>query len=259
MMTATNNTSIPGDNDFRKKIRTLEEKLDDITTQAWDIDEENHFFANCIRDLEFRIDSLNACLTKEKTNASIAEQKCEVAERNTRATNQQFCQLDYKYRLAEKEIEKLRAAKVSDEHMARQLLRLVEENKTLKEELNRIKCMSIIAANEPAEEIAKFKEQTTRLIAENATYACPASKDNTLVACGKCLTCTVKALRAKNEKQESDLEYLNMINNMFYIGCRRILTAGIFKRNKIAEEILKNVDEYRRNVRGQINSEPNKG
>jgi len=209
------------------KIQALENCLDQLQTELWDTEEHNKLLIGKCQQREIWVAqerSTRQAITEE--NQKTTNELCEVRRNLTYAQNH-VKELNTTIELAKKEMEKIRAAKVSDEHLARKLIELHEANQKLVAENKRLNEENLRLLNETfafpnhhekmtseviklEEEIKKYQTQTTRLIAENAAYSCQGAKTNEISSmCGGCTECQLKQTKSILNQTASNLADAN--------------------------------------------------
>ena len=156
------------------EIAALQKQLDHLTTLKWDHEEEISKLTSQVFHLQFHLDSEKATKLSISNETEKHHQNTlkdlDICRSNLKYSTEHIKELDETIRLAKLEMDKLRSSKVSDEHLARKLLELVEENNKLKEsniELLQINKELLANSNQPIpDEIKKYQEQVTRLLAE---------------------------------------------------------------------------------------------
>lgn len=179
----------------------LENKLDSLIVEKWDNVEKINNLTLQINSLQSSLEGARSSLNSVKNSAledtqtqnircSELKRELERVHKNHIHATQTIAELNTTIALVKKEIEKLRAAKVSEDHLARKLVLFADENAKLKDQLQRLSSTinSPSAEQVPSPEIKQYQAQTTRLLEERATYDCQAE---TLKKepCGKCLKC----------------------------------------------------------------------
>lgn len=210
------------------KVKTLEEKLDELQTKLWDTEEHNKLLMGKCQEREIWVAqerSTRQSITTE--NQKTTNELCEV-RRNLTYAQDHIKELNKTIEMAKREMENIRAAKVSDEHLARKLLELHADNeklargyKRLDEENERLLHERFKSSPSKLEqltaeviklqdEIKKYQTQTTRLISENATYSCQGAKTNEISAmCGGCTECQLKQAKSILTQTASNLTDAN--------------------------------------------------
>lgn len=184
----------------KEKIDFLENVLDILYYEKLDFKELCNIYYLNLAATEARETALAERLPKikEEAEASISEWRSRVytaveedktIEKNYQHALATIGQHTQTIKLVKAEIDKLRAEKVNNEHLAKKLLETYEENSRLKEDLRNTK-----PADE-SEQLIQYKTQVTRLIEEKASYDCNADATGK-TPCGQCLTCRMKQREA---------------------------------------------------------------
>jgi chromosome segregation ATPase len=150
-----------------KKCIALQETLDAMSIEKWDMEERNRNMAHRITEIESKFHYLTLSCKYWETIYNKAKKDLESSEDNIKHIADQLNYQNKTNELCKIEMDKLRSSKVSDEHMARKLINLVDELRIQKEIVEKTKQeyenKQIRAYEAPPEEIRKYHEQITRL------------------------------------------------------------------------------------------------
>jgi hypothetical protein len=201
-----------------EEIEAMQKTLDDQAILRWDLEERNH-------DLTTRVMLLEAFMEGAKSNqqreAKILQQtesryadvvkRLEISGKNVQHAKEAAAYQEKTVGLAKIEMDKLRATKVSDEHLARKLIELVEENRKLREDISTKKQqeLEVVAIINNQE---KYAEQVNRLLNERINYNCQealTTVDRKVIECGKCLSCQLKQAKNISEQTTKNLQKAN--------------------------------------------------
>ena len=185
--------------DQSSQIAKLQDTIDNMSIQQWDMEEKNNYLTVKLCELETKLEGCYAIQSKyEKTK-----------ERDDADNNAHYAKL-------REELESLKSSKVNDEHMAKKLIQLATHNVWLKEQLaqsrlNEFETCQQAIIQDPPTEIKKFQEQVTGFINERAKYDCQLFAPNS-TPCGHCTSCQLINLRKSSELHTN--YYTNVIKTL---------------------------------------------
>ena len=211
-----------------EEIERLEKTIDQVTTDKWDLEDANkrlklemeiahtqlHSASELLKRRETELESArvqlkgihelqqrlqsgsNEELFRAQRNVAAAEKEQERIENNYNHAQQTITQLNQTIELAKKEMEKLRKAQVNEEHLARKLVQLCNENNQLRADICNLKeqeksACNIMAGKEPIPEIKKYQEQVARLLKERVDFDCQIATPGSSL-CGGCISCQLQ-------------------------------------------------------------------
>jgi len=200
---------------LKNKVVGLEDTIDRVTTEKWDL-------ADKVRRLETELESTrcqlkglhdlqqrqqagnNEELFRAQRNVAAAEKEQERIQQNYDHAQQTIRQMNATVEAAKKEVENIRKTRVAEEHLARKLVELCNENNKLRAEIVNLKeqekqaCEIMTAKVNELPEVKKYQEQVTRLLQERVSLDCQLSyaggEQGTF--CGGCLSCQLKQAQA---------------------------------------------------------------
>jgi len=242
-MIKANMGAIPNGSTLETLLDEIERLNLELSDQAYAAREYQQVYNNLIlrnQDLEARTDSLHVCESNRmqlKSDLSAAEHQIvklkkdlEVETGNRDHFRSLLTQQDAYLKELKVQIEQWKADKLKElqtktseaEHLAKQAVRLNEENTKLQSRINELECAqeechALIAEN------AKFKEQNNRLLEENRKLHdkaqdldCEAREPGP--RCGGCLSCQLRqakeALKGMNDTLTSKMTQINVYLNL---------------------------------------------
>ena len=267
-----------------EELEAMQKTLDDQACLRWDLEDKNNTLTMRVMQLEAFLEGSKSNAAREaeilrQTEARYAEvvKQLQVTEKNLQHAKEAAAYQEKTVQLAKVEMEKIRASKVSDEHLARKLIELVEENRKLREDLVAQKmqereALDIINNRETPAEIKKYQEQVTRLLQERVDYDCQVTKTSSSL-CGGCLACqlqqaqhvleqTAQNLKKANDERDvaksnndskiksledkvklvvaldNELRQYKQLTTLLTDGLHQARTAGIFARKGVVETTL---------------------
>jgi len=137
-----------------EELEIMKKTPDTQSVLQWDLEDKNNALTMRVMQLE---GFLEGSKSNEKRESEILRQtefryaevvrQLQVTEKNLQFAKEAVAYKEKSVQLAKVEMEKIRASKVSDEHLARKLIELVEENRKLKQNLDIQKQQTAIINN----------------------------------------------------------------------------------------------------------------
>lgn len=213
---------------LENKIVGLQTTIDRVTTEKWDLEE-------CSKRLEMKLAQVSSQLdgahqTQQRLQSGHNEElfrtrrTVEAAEKEQKRLQdnhihalQTIEQQGRTLVLAQKEMDRLRNQHIAEEHFARKLVQMCDENTKLVTEIQTLKqrekdALEILAKREePSDEVRKYQEQVTRLLKERVDFDCQLTGTGEQGSfCGGCLACQLKQARQILEQTSKNLEARNV-------------------------------------------------
>lgn len=222
------------------QVEKLEQTIDDVTTENWDLKDkiarqemENISLREQLKgcqELQQRMQSSgNEELRRAWDKVNAAEKEQERLQNNYEHAQQTIRQLNANMELAKKEVEKFSKAHIAEEHFARKLVEMCNENNRLRADICTLKeqekaaCEIMNAKLETIPEYKAYQVQVTRLLDQMRTYDCQKAMvtvgDEEIPECGTCITCQLKQTKKILEQTADNLAKRNLEYNEL---CRRV-------------------------------------
>jgi len=202
------------------EVNELQDNLDNLSTLRWDLEDKNRDLLMRVMQLESFLEGANGNKTREsaamkdlETRYAAVVRQLTTSESNRSHAVESAAFQEKTIALAKQEMERLRAEKVSDEHLARQLIKLVEENRSLQNDLLTQKqqerdALTILSNKEPSQETKAYQAQVTRLLEERVKYDCQITKTGS-TPCGGCLYCQLQQMNGILERTAENVRRAN--------------------------------------------------
>ena len=215
---------------------------------------------NQVEDLNLKNADLYTTIEYARKDRDFATARCNAMEYASKNNDKSFNN-------AVKIIAELRTKEKKDqeaigqaEHLARQCIRLTEENTNLKSDYAKMmESFKEIAEQFPqlAEDNNKYKEQVTRLVKENAELICPGSKGQG-TPCGECISCKLKEKYAILEQVSLNFQTRNEEYKALEASVKGMRNSNVSLRAEAYDLIVKmqtkldgfvhKDDEYKREI-----------
>jgi len=213
-----------------QQTKCLEETIDLVTTENWDLKDRVRKLETELsraleqlkgaRELQQRLQSSgNEELRRAWDKVNIAEKEQERIQNNYEHAQQTIRQLNANMELAKKEVEKHSKAHIAEEHFARKLVELCNENNRLRADICTLKeqekaaCEIMNAKLESVPEYKAYQTQVTRLLDQIRTYDCQKAMvtvgNEEIPECGNCISCQLKQTKKILEQTAENLAKRN--------------------------------------------------